>query len=90
MTPLFETVVALAKGTDQLVHENTLQSAEVHILRAANGALCKRRRAKTIRVCQRDALSLEDAQDIVTHMEAEEQVRRDLQERAIGKRVTHL
>ncbi len=49
-TPLFETVAALAKGTERMAHEITLLSAEVRTLRAANKALSKRRRAKKARV----------------------------------------
>jgi hypothetical protein len=45
-TQLFETVRALAKGTERMAHEMTLLSAEVRTLRAANEALSKRRRAK--------------------------------------------
>ena len=49
-TPLFETVAALAKGTERMAYEMTLLSAEVRTLRAANEALSKRRRAKKARV----------------------------------------
>jgi hypothetical protein len=55
----------------------TLLSAEVRILRAANEALSKRRRAKKTRVRQGGALTIEDAQDILAQKEAEEQARRD-------------
>jgi hypothetical protein len=47
---MFQTITALAKGTERLAHENTLLAAEVRILRAANEALSKRRRAKKTRV----------------------------------------
>jgi hypothetical protein len=55
----------------------TLLLAEVRILRAANKALSKRRRAKKTRVRQGGALTVEDAQDVLTQKEAEEQARRD-------------
>jgi hypothetical protein len=64
-TPLFETVAALAKGTERMAHEMTLLSAEVRTLRAANEALSKRRRAKKTRVRQGGALIVEDAQDLI-------------------------
>ena len=64
-TPLFETIKSLAKGTERLAHENTLLSAEVRTLRAANEALSKRRRAKKTRIRQGGALTVEDAQDII-------------------------
>ncbi len=76
-TPIFETVAALAKGTEILAHEMTLLSAEVRMLRAANKALSKRRRAKKTRVRQGGALTVEDAQDVLAQKEAEEQARRD-------------
>ena len=59
-TPLFETVAALAKGTERMAYEMTLLSAEVRTLRAANEALSKRRRAKKARVRQGGALIVED------------------------------
>jgi hypothetical protein len=42
LTPIFQTVVALAKGTERLAYEVTLLTAEVRTLRAANKALSKR------------------------------------------------
>ena len=77
-TPLFETVAALAKGTERMAYEMTLLSAEVRSLRAANEALSKRRRAKKTRIRQGGALTVEDAQDVITQKDTEEQVRRDL------------
>jgi hypothetical protein len=81
-TLLFETVRALAKGTERIAYEMTLLSAEVRTLRAANEALSKRRRAKKARIRQVGALTVEDAQDIITQKDVDEQVRRDV--RAAG------
>src|SRR6187402_340165 len=77
-TPLFETVAALAKGTERMAHEMTLLSAEVRTLRAANEALSKRRRAKKARVREGGALTVEDAQDLLSQKDAKEQAQRDL------------
>ena len=77
-TPIFQTVAALAKGTERLAHEVTLMSAELRTLRAANEALSKRRRAKKARARQGGALTVEDAQDILAQKDVDEQVRRDL------------
>jgi hypothetical protein len=77
-TPIFETIAALAKGTERIAHEITLLSAEVRTLRAANEALSKRRRAKKTRVRQGGALTVEDAQDIIAQKDVDEQVRRDV------------
>jgi hypothetical protein len=72
----------LAKGTERLAHENTLLSAEVRTLRAANKALSKRRRAKKAHVRQGGVLTVEDTQDIIAQKDIDEQVRRDV--RAAG------
>ena len=77
-TPLFQTVASLAKGTEHLAHEVTLMSAELRTLRAANEALSKRRRAKKARIRQGGALTVEDAQDIISQKDVDEQVRRDV------------
>ena len=53
-------------------------SAELRTLRAANEALSKCRRAKKARVRQGGALTVEDAQDIITQKDVDEQVRRDI------------
>lgn len=45
-TPIFKTVAALAKVTELLTHQLTLVTAGVHMLREANQALSRRRRAK--------------------------------------------
>ncbi|CAG8974612.1 hypothetical protein HYALB_00004410, partial [Hymenoscyphus albidus] len=79
-TPLFQTVAALAKGTERMAHEMTLLSAEVRTLRAANEALSKRRRAKKTRVRQGGALIVEDVQDMLAQEDVDEQVRRDMRE----------
>ena len=50
LTPLFETIKSLAKGIERIAYEMTLLSAEVRILRVANEALSKRRRAKKTRI----------------------------------------
>ena len=49
-TPIFKIVAALAKGIELLAHQLTLITAENRILREANQALSRRRRAKKIRV----------------------------------------
>jgi hypothetical protein len=76
-TPIFETVAALAKGTELLAHQLTLVTAEVRTLRAANEALSKRRRAKKARIRQGGALTIKDAHDVLSQREVDEQIRRD-------------
>jgi hypothetical protein len=85
LTPLFQTVAALAKGTERIAHEMTLLSAEVRTLRAANEALNKRRRAKKTRVCQGGALIVQDAQDISAQKDVDKQVRRDIREAGVSR-----
>jgi hypothetical protein len=82
-TPIFQTVVALAKGTERLAHEVTLMAAELRTLRAANEALSKRRRAKKNRIRQGGALAVEDAHDILAQEEVNEQIRRDKRSRGV-------
>ena len=76
-TLIFKIVAVLAKGTELLAHQLTLVTAENHILREANQALSRRRRAKKTRVRQGGALTIQEAQDILVYKDAEEQVRRD-------------
>jgi hypothetical protein len=76
-TPIFNTVTALAKGTEILAHEVTLLSAELRTLRQANEALSKRRRAKKTRLRQGEALTVKDANDILAQEEVNKQIRRD-------------
>jgi hypothetical protein len=73
-TPIFAAVGHLAKGVEELAHQNTLLLAECHTLRKANEALSKRRRAKRTRVRHGGALIVEDAWDIVSQKEVDEQV----------------
>ncbi|EDN95836.1 hypothetical protein SS1G_12041 [Sclerotinia sclerotiorum 1980 UF-70] len=76
-TPIFETVLALAKGTERLAHENTLLSAENRTLRKANEALSKRRRAKKIQLRQGGVLTGQEALDILSQQEVDVQIQRD-------------
>jgi DDE superfamily endonuclease/helix-turn-helix, Psq domain len=85
-TPIFQTVAALAKGTERLAHEVTLLSAEVRTLRAANEALSKRRRAKKARLRQGGALNVENARDILAQKDKDKQVRRDLHAEGVNRK----
>ncbi|EDN97555.1 hypothetical protein SS1G_12406 [Sclerotinia sclerotiorum 1980 UF-70] len=76
-TPIFETVLALAKGTERLAHENTLLSAENRTLRKANEALSKRRCAKKIQLRQGGVLTGQEALDILSQQEVDIQIQRD-------------
>ncbi|KFY28316.1 hypothetical protein V491_00534, partial [Pseudogymnoascus sp. VKM F-3775] len=71
-TPIFQTVAALAKGTELLAHEVTLLSAEVRTLRAANEALSKRHQAKKSRIRQGDAFTVKDAHDVLAQKDVDE------------------
>lgn len=89
-TPIFNTVVALAKGTEILAHENTLLAAEVRSLRKANEALSKRRRAKKKYIRQGGTLTIEEAHDIIAQEEAIEQVQRDRPSREVSQNREYL
>jgi hypothetical protein len=57
-----------------IAHSVILLTAENHSLQKANKALSKHQRAKKTCVCQGGTLTVEDAQDILTQKDAEEQV----------------
>ena len=84
-TPIFATVTALAKGTELLAYQVTLLTAETYTLHKANEALSKRRRAKKNCICQRGALTIEDAHDILAQEEVDEQIRRDKRSRGVDR-----
>jgi hypothetical protein len=77
-TPILVAVDQLAKGTQALAYSVTLLSDEVRNLQKANQALAKRRRAKKSRVRLGEALSVQDAHDIIAQDEAVAQATRDL------------
>ncbi|EDN94080.1 hypothetical protein SS1G_09948 [Sclerotinia sclerotiorum 1980 UF-70] len=76
-TPIFETVQALAKGTERLAYEVTLLSVENRILRKANEALSKRRYTKKIQLRNRGVLTGQEAEDILSQQEIDNQIQRD-------------
>jgi hypothetical protein len=73
-TPIFTAVKQLAKGIEAIAHELTLVNAECRDLRKANEALSKRKRAKKTHVYKGGALSFEEAKNILTQKEVDEQV----------------
>lgn len=76
-TPIFESVFALAKGTERLAHETTLLRGEISMLRKANEALSKRRRAKKIQLRNGGVLTGQEAGDLLSQQEVDIQIRRD-------------
>jgi hypothetical protein len=64
----------LAKGIERIAYEITFLFAEVYIFRAANKALSKCYRAKKACVRQGNALTIEDAQDIISQKDIDKQV----------------
>ncbi|EDN97035.1 hypothetical protein SS1G_01963 [Sclerotinia sclerotiorum 1980 UF-70] len=76
-TPIFESVLALAKGIERLAHENTLLTAEIRILRKANEALSKRRRAEKNQLRQGGVLTGQEALDILSQQEVDIQIQCD-------------
>ena len=76
-TPVFQAVSALVKGTELLAHKLTLANAEIRTLRTANEALSKRRRAKKKQIRSEQALTVEEATDLISQKEVVEQIQRD-------------
>ncbi len=84
-TPTFNATALLARGIEVLVHKVTLLSAEIRTLRLANKALSKRRRAKKTRLRQGSALSIGDANNILSQREVTEQIKRERRSRGVGE-----
>jgi hypothetical protein len=82
-TPIFQTVVALAKGTERLAYKVTLLTAEVRTLQAANKALSKRWRAKKNRIHQGGALTVEDAHNILAQEKVDKQIQHSKRSRGV-------
>ncbi|EDN93534.1 hypothetical protein SS1G_09401 [Sclerotinia sclerotiorum 1980 UF-70] len=76
-TPIFETILALTKGTKRLTYKNTLLNAENRTFRKANKALSKRRHAKKIQLHQGGVLTGQEALDILSQQEVDVQIQRD-------------
>jgi len=70
-------MISLVKGIEILAYKMTLLEAEVQILRKANKALNKRRRAKRTRIQQGGILTREEATDILDRREVKKQVKLD-------------
>ena len=89
-TPIFNTIVSLAKGIEILVYQMTLLIAEVRILRKVNETLSKRRRAKKTRVQEGDILTREDTIDILARREAEKQAKRNIRAERVAQNTGQL
>ncbi|APA07664.1 hypothetical protein SS1G_00800 [Sclerotinia sclerotiorum 1980 UF-70] len=76
-TPIFETIQALIKGTKRLAYEVTLLSAENRIFRRANEVLNKCRHAKKIQLRNEGVLTGQEAKDILSQQEVDNQIQRD-------------
>ena len=75
----------MAKGIERLAYKLTLVNTELRILRAANKALSKRRKAKKNRIRQGGALTIEDVHDIMAQDEVNKQIRRDRRSRGVNR-----
>jgi len=84
-TPIFATIAALAKGIELLAHYITLLSAENYILRQANEALSRRRRAKKTHVHQGGVITVEDTYNVLSQREVTEQIKHDKRSREVSK-----
>ena len=68
---------------EAIAHQNTLLIEENRMIRKANEALSKRRRAKKARICHGDVLTGEDVSDVLAQKEIEEQLARDIRRNGI-------
>ncbi|EDN95913.1 hypothetical protein SS1G_12118 [Sclerotinia sclerotiorum 1980 UF-70] len=76
-TPIFETVAALAKGTELLAYTNTLLIVEIHNLHKANEALSKHRRIKKALIRKGGALSVGNEYNILEQKNVDNQIQCD-------------
>jgi hypothetical protein len=75
----------LARGIEVLAHEVTLLSAKIYILRLANKALSKRRKAKKTYLRQGSIFPIRDTHDVLSQREVIKQIKREKRSRGVGK-----
>ena len=76
-TLMLDAVDQFAKGAKAIMHEVTLLRTEVSMLRKANEALSKRRKAKKTRVQLGGSLIVQDAEDLLDQRAVDEQVKHE-------------
>jgi hypothetical protein len=86
-THILIAVDQIAKGAQAVMHQATLLRAEVSMLRKANEALSKRRRAKKTRLRLGGPLSAQDGQDLIHQKAIDEQLESENREKG-GQRRT--
>ncbi len=74
---MLDAVDQFAKGAKAIMHEVTLLRTEVSMLRKANEALSKRRKAKKTRVQLGGSLIVQDAEDLLDQRAVDEQVKHE-------------
>jgi hypothetical protein len=79
-TQIYNAVDQIAKGAKAMMHEVALLRSENRILRDANEALSKRKRAKKTRVRLGGTLTVGDGQDILAQNDADEQLEKETRE----------
>jgi hypothetical protein len=85
-TPILDAIDQFAKGAKAMMHEVALLRSEVRILRDANEALSKRRRAKKTRVRNGGTLTIGDAQDLLAQKDADEQLEQETRRKSGRKK----
>jgi hypothetical protein len=73
-TSMLNAVDQFAKGAKAMMHQVALLRAENSSLRKANEALSKRRRAKKTRVRLGGSLTVQDAEDLLSQKDVDEQI----------------
>ncbi|APA10377.1 hypothetical protein sscle_06g051470 [Sclerotinia sclerotiorum 1980 UF-70] len=79
-TPIFKATDPLIKGVEYLASTVTILAFENHDLRLANTGLSKRRRAKKTQLRLGGALTIQEANDIISQKEVDVQIKRDRQQ----------
>ncbi|ESZ90927.1 hypothetical protein SBOR_8699 [Sclerotinia borealis F-4128] len=74
-TPIFETVTALTKSTEQLAHKVTLLNTKNCILQKTNKALSKHRHTKKVQLWNGGVLTGQETEDILSQQKVKVQIR---------------
>ncbi|KFZ24603.1 hypothetical protein V502_00916, partial [Pseudogymnoascus sp. VKM F-4520 (FW-2644)] len=76
-THMYDVIDAQARGMLKMAHKLVLMRAELKDLRTANEVLSKRRRAKKVRLRVGGSLSMQEAEDLITKKDVDEQLKEE-------------
>ncbi|KFY31668.1 hypothetical protein V493_00911 [Pseudogymnoascus sp. VKM F-4281 (FW-2241)] len=74
---MYDVIDAQARGMSKMAHELVLMRVELKDLRTANEVLSKRRRAKKVRLRAGGSLSMQEAENLITKKDVDEQLKEE-------------